>query len=43
MPDLETEEDAADFYEKKEFKIKKSKERILYLEKKIRDNKLLIE
>ena len=57
MPDLETEEEAADFYEpKKEGKtsdddkiknlkdeIKKLKDRILYLEIRLRDNKLSIE
>ena len=50
MPDLETEEEATDFYEqKKEIKtsnndkIKKLKDRILYLETNLRDNKLLIE
>ena len=50
MPDLETKEEAADFYEqKKEIKtsnndkIKKLKDRILYLETKFRDNKLSIE
>ena len=51
MPDLETEEEAKDFYEqKKESKskisddneIKKLKDRILYLEEKIKDNELLI-
>ena len=50
MPDLETEEEAVDFYEQKKEsktsdndKIKKLKDRILYLETKFRDNKLLIE
>ena len=50
MPDLETEEEAADFYEQKkesktsdDNKIKKLKDRILYLEIKLRDNKLSIE
>ena len=50
MPDLETEKEAADFYEQiKESKtsnnnkIKKLKDRILYLETKLRDNKLSIQ
>ena len=50
MPDLETEKEAADFYEQKKEsktsdndKIKKLKDRILYLETKRRDNKLSIE
>ena len=50
MPDLETEEEAADFYEHKKQsktsdndKIKKLKDRILYLETKLKDNKLSIE
>ena len=50
MPDLETEEEAADFYEQRKEsktsdndKIKKLKDRILYLETKFRDNKLSIE
>ena len=49
MPDLETEEEAKDFYEQKkesktsdDDKIKKLKDRILYLERKIKDNELLI-
>ena len=50
MPDLETEEEAADFYEQKKEsktsdndKIKKLKDRILYLETKLRGNKLSID
>ena len=50
MPDLETEEEAKDFYEQKkesktnnDDKIKRLKDRILYLEKKIKDNELLTE
>ena len=50
MPDLETEKEAADFYVQiKEIKtsdnnkIKKLKDRILYLETKLRDNKLSIQ
>ena len=51
LPDLETEEEAADFYEQKKDdkiknlkdKIKKLKDRILYLEIKLRDNKLSID
>ena len=50
MPDLETEKKAKDFYEQKKEsktsdndKIKKLKDRILYLEKKIKNNELLIE
>ena len=49
MPDLETEEEAKDFYEQKKEsktsdndKIEKLKYRILYLEEKIKDNELLI-
>ena len=51
MIDLETEEEEKDFYEQEkesktsndDDKIKKLKDRILYLEKKIKDNELLIE
>ena len=50
MPDLETEEEAADFYEQKkesktsdDDKIKNLKDKILYLETKLRDNKLSVE
>ena len=50
MPDLETEEEAKDFYEQKKEsktinnnKTEKLKDRILYLEKKIKNNELLIE
>ena len=50
MSDLETEEEAADFYEQKkesktsdDDKIKNLKDRILYLEAKLRDNKLSVE
>ena len=50
MPDLETEEEVKDFYEQRkesktsdDDKIKKLKDRILYSEKKIRDNELLTE
>ena len=50
MPDLETEEEVKDFYEQRkesktsdDDKIKKLKDGILYSEKKIRDNELLIE
>ena len=51
LPDLETEEEAADFYEQKKDdkiknlkdKIKELKDRILYLEIKLRDNKLSID
>ena len=49
MPDLETEEEEADFYEQKkesktsdDDKIKKLKDTIFYLEKKLRDNNLSI-
>ena len=50
MPDLETEEEAKDFYEQKKEsktsendKIEKLKDRILYLEQKIKNNELLID
>ena len=50
MSDLETEKEAADFYVQKtesktsdNDKIKKLKDRILYLETKLRENKLSIE